>query len=76
MEVVRKRLYSLKIESIGLFHRIEMECVRMIGLSDGSKIFDLSNLKDTAIIVYDVEEKGRISFGRKIRFFFILDVLI
>lgn len=46
-----------------------MGCVRMRGLSDGSKVFDLSNLKDTAIIVYDVEEKGRISFRRKIRFF-------
>lgn len=46
-----------------------MGCVRMRRLSDDSKVFDLSNLKDTAIIVYDVEEKGRISFRRKIRFF-------
>lgn len=62
--------YSSKRESTGLFDRVEMGCVRMRGLSDDSKVFDLSNLKDIAIIVYNVEEKGRISFRRKIRVFF------
>lgn len=59
----------MKIEPTELFDGVDMGCVRMRGINDDCKVFDLSNLKDIVVIAYYVEGRARISLGRKIRFF-------
>lgn len=43
--------YKLKIEPTGSFDGEVMGCVRIRGINDDCKGFDLSNLKDKVVIV-------------------------